>query len=328
LRSGGLADGVVDIVAENAAQTAYLKQRCVAAFTEAAQAVTGRLVAVTFTSQTLSTASESAGDTLTPPGKLDPYHALQNFLEHAGNRFAVAASTAVAHSPGHAYNPLYIHGIPGVGKSHLLQGLASSLHERGTPCLYLTARAWTAELMCALEQDRAEAFRRSHHDLGALLLDDVQLLSGCDHSQDELFSIFNMLVSGQRQIVLAANCSPAELKGVAPRLVTRFTAGLVATMDEPPFEGRLAILRRHATLRLIEAPDEVLAHVAANTPVSCRDLVATLVRVDSLARMTQTPITIALADEAIHRPAQPCNDAGIDLCCIVPADLHREPSRV
>ena len=308
LRSDGLAGGVFQVVTENEAQTQYLERHCAEAFTKAAQAVTGRLVTVRFA---CDTASPPAEPPASPAGALDPHLTISSFVKCPTNRFAYAASIAVSQTPGQGYNPLYLYGPSGVGKSHLLQGIAHSLCETSsTSCLYLSAKAWTAEVMLALEQDRAEAFRRRHYDLGALLLDDVHLLSGCDHSQDELFLMFNALANGQRQIVLAAKCPPADL-GIAPRLASRFTAGLVAAVDPPPFEGRLAILRRHAARHLIEAPEEVLAHLAEDVAGSCSDLLASLVRLDSLARISQTPITQDLAREVItqttHSASKGCN---------------------
>ncbi len=300
LRVDAVAGGMLHIFAENADQLRYLETRCVAAFNEAAQAVTGRLVTVVF--ECTQALESQPADGHSQAWKSDEGRTFESFVVGPGNAFAHAAALAVVQAPGRSYNPLFLHGRAGVGKTHLLHAITRGLDPRGGSAGYWSASSWTNDLMTSLERDDAHDFRRRYRSVGALVVDDVDDLNGCDYSQEELFAAVNSLLIAGRQVVVSAACSPVALQGIAERLSSRFASGLVAPLDPPTPETRIAILRRQASLRFIEVSDEVVRFLAASVGGSCHELISALIRTDSLARLAGSPPTVEFAEQAVAGP--------------------------
>lgn len=286
--------GVLRVGVENEAQVEYLRRECGAALVAAAQAVTGRLVSIEF--EVLAGACAAAKS----PAFTRSKATLAGFVVGGGNRFAHASVLAALEEPGAVYNPLFVYGSAGTGKSHLLDGAAAVLREKlGAPVLHYTADSWTAELVKQYEEDTWEAFRRRVRSAGALILDDVQVLAERPRSLDELFHTINAFLGDQRQIVFAADRPPTELVGFPDRLIGRFGAGLVAGMDPPDAETRTAIVLARARAEAIEISDSVVKALVAEGPELMQELLALLVRLDAMSRMEAMPISAEMVRRAM-----------------------------
>lgn len=287
--------GVLGVLAANPAQVEYLRRECGSHFVAAAQAVTGRLVSIEF---------EVAPDT-TPAKRIPAFtksgFTLAKFVVGPGNRFAHASMVAAIEEPGAVYNPLFIHGPKGTGKSHLVEGAAATLRESlGGAVFHFTADSWTAELVKQFEDDTWDEFRRRVRSAGALILDDVQLLGDRPRSLDELFHTINVLLDDQRRIILAADRPPTALTGFPERLIGRFSAGLVAGIDPPDTETRAAILRAKARSLAIEIPNDVIRFLTIDPNRPLHNLLALLTRLDSMSRMEAMPISMEMAKRVIE----------------------------
>ncbi|RME40860.1 MAG: chromosomal replication initiator protein DnaA, partial [Planctomycetota bacterium] len=301
----GIEQGLVRIRTKNQAQADYLEQHCLGAFTEAAQAATGRLVAAVFEPEPAP--PEEAGgpngfSRLATGGlPLNPEYTFEHFVTGPCNRLAHAAAQAVAADPGRAYNPLFLHGPVGVGKTHLLQAITHELRHRhpNLRCHYISCETFTNDFIEAVEQGALHQFRFRYRHVDLLVIDDIQFLAERERSQEEFFHTFNTLHQSQRQIVLSADCSPAEIPSLEERLVSRFNSGLVARMDSPCLETRMAIVRSKARLRCIEVPEEVVRLIASRVDTNIRELEGALIKIDALSQTRSAPIDEALAREAL-----------------------------
>lgn len=304
----GTERGVLLIRAQNAAQVRYLREHCNRRFAEAAQAATGRLMSVTFEAPV----SEEGGnnepaypDHESEPS-LNPDYLFENFVTGPFNRLAHAAAVAVAHAPGRAYNPLFIHGAVGLGKTHLLQAVCADIRTR-QPQLhfsYITCEKFINHFIGAVENGELHRFRFRYRNVDVLVIDDVQFLAERERSQEEFFHTFNALHQTQRQIVMSADCSPGEIPALEERLVSRFNSGLVALVDRPDFETRMAIVRKKARIRCVEVPEEVVEFIAARVNTNTRELEGALIKVDAISQTLGTPISLSTAREALGEPAR------------------------
>lgn len=301
--------GVLQIDARNAAQTRYLVQHCRRAFSEAAQAATGRLVTVTFRPvqddpddrPDNGLPFESDGEELV----LNPDSTFDNFVTGPCNRLAHAAALGVAEEPGRAYNPFFVYGPVGLGKTHLLQAICQATRPQAQ-FLYISCETFINHFIEAVEQGALHRFRYRYRHVDGLVIDDIQFLAERERSQEEFFHTFNTLHQSQRQIILSADCSPSEIPSLEERLVSRFNSGLVALLDRPCLETRIAIVHRKAKLRCIEFPDDVARHVATRIATNIRELEGALIRLDALSQSQATPITIQMAREALGpAPSRP-----------------------
>ena len=312
LSIANIGGGVVRIQSRNQAQVDYLKRHCHAVFLEAAQAVTGRLVSTVFELASLPD-DEGAGqfapntspfDEPTP----DLGQTFEQFVDGPSSRLAVASAQAVASDPGQTYSPLFIHGPEGVGKTHLLQSIYHQLRSGAPTCAlrYVTGEAFISEMITAIETARLPQFQVGYRHLEVFLLDGVQHFSHRHRSQDELFHIFNAVLQSKGQIVLSADCPPEDLSGMADRLISRFRGGLVARIDEPCLETRMAIVRSKAKLHCIDVPDEVVHLLATRFGTNARELEQSLARLDALSQKEARPIDLALAHEVLSvTPTRP-----------------------
>ncbi|MFQ5590603.1 MAG: chromosomal replication initiator protein DnaA [Phycisphaerae bacterium] len=297
--------GVITVRARNGAQARYLRRHCQAAFAEAAQAATSRLVAVTFACDARSDSETASADIPFPtPNEelpLNPDLTFDHFVTGPCNRLAHAAAVATAEDPGRAYNPFFVYGPVGLGKTHLLQAICHAIraHRPQVKLSYISCETFINHFIEAVENGAIHQFRYRYRQVDGLVIDDVQFLAERERSQEEFFHTFNTLHQSQRQIILSADCSPAEIPSLEERLVSRFSSGLVALLDRPCLETRMAILRKKAKLRCIEIPEEVIRFIAGRIDTNIRELEGALIKIDALSHTGDGKVTLKLAYEAL-----------------------------
>ncbi len=305
LEPSDLDGGVLHIRTSNEAQTRYLKQHCAAVFSEAAQAATGRLVTVLF--ETPPHPQESKGlkglpfDDDQDQLLLNPDYTFDHFVTGPCNRLAHAAAQAISEEPGRAYNPFFVYGPAGLGKTHLLQAICHTLQNGGrrATSLYISCETFINHFIEAVEQGALNQFRYRYRHVDLLVIDDIQFLAERERSQEEFFHTFNTLHQSQRQIVLSADCTPSEIPSLEERLVSRFNSGLVALLDQPCLETRMAIVRKKARLRCIEVPEDVIRFVASRIDRNIRELEGALIKIDALSQTRSGAIHLDLARDAL-----------------------------
>ncbi len=303
LKPVDLDQGTLKIRATNHAQVRYLDKHCHQAFIESAQAATGRLVAVAFDTDAPETVDQGPlSFEISNELPLNDDYVFDNFVTGPCNRLAHAASLAVAKAPGKAYNPLFIHGATGLGKSHLLQAVCQAARNTGAinRVMYISCETFTNHFMEAVERGGLNQFRYRYRHVDMLVIDDIQFLAERERSQEEFFHTFNTLHQSQRQIVLSADCSPSQIPSLEDRLVSRFNSGLVALMDRPCLETRMAIIRNKAKLRCVEVPEEVVRFIAGKVDSNIRELEGTLIKVDAMSHTLDGTITLDLAHQALN----------------------------
>ena len=234
---------------------------------------------------------------------LNPRHTFDQFVIGAGNRFAHAAALAVAELPGHSYNPLFLHGSPGIGKTHLLHAIGNYVEcfGSGLQVRYATVEEFTTEFVQAVRGKTTDSFKQRFRGADVVLLDDIQFLAGREKTREEFFHTFNALLGGGRQLVMTSDCAPEDIPGVETRLIERFRSGLVVELDAPEFEVRMAILATRARLDDIEVGDDVLAEIARRVTTSVRALEGALIRVVAYASLKGEPPTPGLVRHVLRR---------------------------
>ncbi len=233
--------------------------------------------------------------------RLNSKYTFENFIEGSCNRFARTASLAAAQAPGLAYNPLFIYGGVGLGKTHLMQAIGHLVLTRhgGVRIHYVSSESFTNHLINSLQTRRMEAFRHSYRDTYALLIDDIQFLSGKEQTQEEFFHTFNTLFDLHRQIVISSDRPPPDLDDMEERLVSRFQSGLVVDLQVPELETRVAILLKNAEASHIALSEEVAFFVAHKVRLNIRELEGALLRVASYASLMRRPLTVSLAKHVL-----------------------------
>ena len=303
LEPRSLDGGVLTIGANNSSQVRYLADHCRQPFTEAAQAATGMLVSVCFEtdqpepSPTVSLSFEREA----PELMLNHDYVFDNFVTGPCNRLAHAAAIAVSEAPGKAYNPLFLHGDVGLGKTHLLQAVCHEVRKRGLDraALYISCETFTNHFIEAVEKGALNQFRYRYRHVDVLVIDDIQFLGERERSQEEFFHTFNTLYQAQRQIIVCADCCPSGIPSLQERLISRFNSGLVALVDRPCLETRMAIIRKKAKLRCIEVPEDVVKLIASGVETNIRELEGALVKTDALSQTRDGLITREIALEAL-----------------------------
>src|SRR5512140_2690262 len=236
--------------------------------------------------------------------QLSERYTFNHFVIGKSNELAAAAAHAVAQAPGKVYNPLFIYGDTGLGKTHLLQAIAHEivLRKPETRITFIGTEQFTNELVAAIQNRTTADFRRRFRETDLLLVDDVHFLKGKEAMQEEFFHTFNALYEGGRQIVLTSDRPPSEIPGLEARLVSRFQWGMVADIDVPDVEHRIAILRQKAELDHLELtiPDEVIRFIAENVRSSIRELEGSIIKLLAYASLKHREITIDLAREALR----------------------------
>ncbi len=230
--------------------------------------------------------------------RLNPKYTFDTFVIGSSNRFAHAAAIAVAEAPAKAYNPLFIYGGSGLGKTHLLHAIghyARSLYA-GTRVLYVSSEEFTNDFITSIRDDKAQAFQRRYRDVDVLLIDDIQFLQGRVQTQEEFFHTFNTQHTANKQIVITSDVSPQQHSGFEDRMRTRFTWGLTTDVQPPDLETRIAILRKKAAQEKLQAPPEVLEFIASRIATNIRELEGALIRVTAFASLNRQPVDLALAE--------------------------------
>ncbi len=224
---------------------------------------------------------------------LNPDYTFAQFVRGGSNHLAYAASMAVAEAPGKAYNPLFIYGNVGLGKTHLLQAIGNFVTSSGLPrtVVYTTSERFAIELINAIRNNVTPAFREKYRRIDLLLIDDVHFLEGKEATQEELFHTFNELYGNEKQIVLSSDRSPQELSGLQERLVSRFRWGLVADIQPPDLETRIAILREKASHRGLQVDDDILELIASRISSNVRALEGALVKAIAYAELQGEKLT-------------------------------------
>ena len=223
------------------------------------------------------------------------------FVAGPSNRFAHAAALAVAEKPGQNYNPLFIYGDAGLGKTHLLQAITHYISENYPTYVvrYVSSETFLSEFVDSVRAGEAEQFKRRYRDVNVLLVDDIQFIEGREETQVEFFHTFNALHQANRQIVLSSDRPPDAISKIENRLRSRFKMGLITDIQRPDVETRLAILRKKAESSPIAIPDDVLEFIATNIADNIRELEGALTRVTAYANLVHEPLTIALAEQVL-----------------------------
>ncbi len=246
---------------------------------------------------------------------LNPKCAFSSFVVGSCNQFAHAAALAVAEAPGKTYNPLYIYGGVGLGKTHLMHAIGHAIKERNkySRLLYISAEKFMNELINAIRYDKAQKFREKYRSIDVLLIDDVQFMAGKERTQEEFFHTFNALYDGQKQIVITSDCPPREIPTLEERLHSRFEWGLIADMEPPDLETKVAILKRKADLDGVTLPDDVAFFIASKVKSNIRELEGSLVRLVAISSLRGVGITKMLAQDAIRNITEDEKPDGISI---------------
>ena len=233
---------------------------------------------------------------------LNPDYTFENFVVGPCNRFVHAASLGVVENPGRAYNPLFVHGSCGMGKTHLLQAVCHSIQKLRPEAdvRFLSCETFINHFISALGNGDLERFRNRYRGADLLVVDDIHLLAAKERTQEEFFHTFNTLYARRCQIVLSSDCPPKEFRQMQERLVSRFSGGLVAPIDPPCFETRSAILQRKARARGHDLPDDVIRFIAEGVRSSVRDLEGAVLKLLGYASISHRPVTLELAQEAMR----------------------------
>jgi chromosomal replication initiator protein len=244
-------------------------------------------------------------DTLTKStAQLSGRYTFANFVIGKSNELAAAAAQAAAEAPGKVYNPLFIYGDTGLGKTHLMQAVAHQIIQTNpkTRLAFIGTEQFTNELVASIQGRTTQEFRRRYREIDLLLVDDVQFLKGKEATQEEFFHTFNALYESGRQIILTSDRPPSEIPGLEARLVSRFQWGMVADIEQPDLEHRTAILRNKAALDHLELtiPDDVIAFIAENIRSNVRELEGSIIRLLAYASLRHRKVTIELASEALR----------------------------
>ena len=250
--------------------------------------------------------------------RLNPKYTFENFVMGSTNIFARAAAFAVSESPAKAYNPLFIYGSSGLGKTHLLHAIghyALSLFPR-FKVRYVSSEEFTNDFINAIQNNRSQQFLSEYRDIDILLIDDIQFLAGKDQTQEAFFHTFNALHDANKQVVITCDVPPKDLNGFEERMLSRFEWGLRVDIQTPELETRIAILRKKAELEKIQIDDEILAYIAQRVQSNVRELEGTLIRVTAYANLSRAAVDMPMV-QALLKDVSPISDDQV----IAPIDI-------
>lgn len=294
--------GVLQVGCPDKAKAQFLQDNCLSTFSLAAQSVTGHLVTVEF-------AAVSNYKQNTKPDRpehqetfrLHPDYTFDSFVIGPSNRLAHASCVAVSHSPGDTYNPLFLHGSVGLGKTHLQHAICHEALKKNpdTQITFLSCEQFINQFIGAIEKGKLTDFQKNCRSADILVIDDIQFLRERERSQEEFFHTFNSLYNDRKQIVLTADCAPSDLPALEERLISRFKWGLVARLDAPTYETRIAIVKKKADLRGLKISEEIAEYIARKVKANIRELEGALTTIYAMSRSGDKKIDIALAKQAL-----------------------------
>lgn len=294
--------GLMQIACPDQSCAQFLQDNCLSTFTQAAQNVTGHLVSVNFFD-----VNERPDQTL--PQQIDipkrlrlhPDYTFESFVVGPCNRLAHASCIAISQNPGAIYNPLFLYGNVGLGKTHLLHAVCHDTRKQkqDVSIKFLSCEEFVNGFISAIEQGTLLDFQNQYRTVDVLIIDDVQFLREREQSQEEFFHTFNALYNNRRQIVLTADSAPQDLGALEERLISRFKWGLVARLDAPSYETRIAIVKKKANLRGLDLPDGVAELIAEHIKTNIRELEGALTIIYATAQTADKPITVELARQAL-----------------------------
>ncbi len=246
---------------------------------------------------------------------LNPKYTFDKFVVGSCNQFANAAAKATAETPGTTYNPLFIYGGVGLGKTHLMHAIGHSIKARSPHMrvAYITSERFMNELINAIRFNKTPAFRDRYRSIDVLLMDDVQFMAGKERTQEEFFHTFNTLHNGQKQIVVSSDCPPREIPTLEERLHSRFEWGLIADLEPPDLETKVAILKRKADMDGIYLDDDIAHYIAGKVKSNVRELEGSLVRLVAISSMRGVPISKLLAQESMKNILDSERPAGLTM---------------
>ncbi len=296
-----LSGGSLEIGCPDEATVQFLRDNCKKSFTRAAQQITGHLITVDF--NIVSTDEPGRPSQRRLPGlKLHPDYTFDNFVVGPSNRLGHASCVAVSHSLGNTYNPLFLYGSSGLGKTHLLHAVCCEVRQECDRAViqFLSCEDFVNRFIRAIETGNLAGFQSQFRTVDALVIDDVQFLREREQSQEEFFHTFNALYNNGKQIILSADSPPGKIPSLEERLISRFNWGLVARIDPPSYETRVAIVQKKAHIRGMNIADEIAEYIAHKVHANIRELEGALTTLYAVASTTGKPITLELAQIAME----------------------------
>ena len=252
--------------------------------------------------QETSNLEQSTNSYVNPNSNLNPKYTFDTFVVGNNNRFAHAAALAVAEAPAKSYNPLFVYGGSGLGKTHLMHAIGNEVlkNNKTLNVLYVDSEKFTNQLINAIKDSKTEQFKNKYRNIDVLLIDDIQFIAGKERIQEEFFHTFNTLHGSGKQIIISSDRPPKDIPLLEDRLKSRFEWGLIADISNPDYETRFAILKKKAQLDNIYIDDEILSNIATKIDSNIRELEGTLNRLIATSSLTQAPITMEMSERAIN----------------------------
>ena len=300
LKVSHLDGGSLEIGCPDEATLQFLRDNCKNSFTRAAQQITGHLVTVEFNLDHRGDSGDFA-ERREAGFRLHPDYTFDNFVVGPSNRLANASCVAVSQSPGNTYNPLFVYGNSGLGKTHLLQAVCTDSRQKFRDAIiqFLSCEDFVNRFIRAIQEGELAGFQSQFRTVDILVIDDIQFLREREQSQEEFFHTFNALYNNGKQIILSADCSPAEIPALEERLISRFNWGLVTRIDPPSYETRVAIVQKKAHLRGMSISDEIAEYIGRKVHANIRELEGALTTICAISSMTGQLITIETAQQAL-----------------------------